>query len=126
MDQDIYANMPGSGGWRYDYRPKADYKKSTALIGRIMVGKLPNTTTPDQLSQILSRMPLPRRDVEPIENCVSWTRAALEELQKVGAAEPFNIAEFMDHAMGRASAWHDAGLYPGKQIMENYTERKFK
>lgn len=95
------------------------------MMGRIMVGKIPNDVTKEQVTAVLLGIPLPRTDTEPVENCVSWTKEALAELQQKGWADQFDIQSFMHHALERAMSWLEAGYFPRANIKENYTQRKF-
>lgn len=122
---DSFVNVPGSGGWRFDYSRTANYTRSNAMLGRIMVGKIPSNVSPDHVSAIVSRIPLPRDNVAPVENCVSWTMAALQELQRHSWVDDFNVQGFMDHALDRASCWYRDNYNLRRNVKENYTERKF-
>lgn len=93
------------------------------MVGRIMIGKLPKSIQLHQLDETLMKIPLPRRDVEPVENCVTWTFAAIHKLQALGAVDEFDVGVFMDHALARANHWCDGGIYPRENTVENYTRR---
>ncbi|GAW22120.1 hypothetical protein ANO14919_116550 [Xylariales sp. No.14919] len=95
------------------------------MLGRIMVGKIPNDVRPDHVNAVLSSIPLPRIDVKPAENCVSWTVAALQELRGRGWVDSFDLQSFMNYASDRASYWCRDNYYLGKNLKENYTGRKF-
>ncbi|KAI1299867.1 hypothetical protein F5Y03DRAFT_397378 [Xylaria venustula] len=123
---DRFVNRPGSGGWEYDYHRTASFARSNAMLGRIMVGKIPKGVTPDHVSAVCSQIPVPREDVEPFENCVSWTVAALRELRRHGWVERFNVVAFMEHALERGNYWYrENSRSTRKNWKENYTQRKF-
>lgn len=119
-EEDVYVNVPGSGGWRYHCT--AD-ESEPMLIGRIMVGKLPPGIDAASVDGLLREVPLPREGAEPLENCVSWTEEALGVLRGRGWVEEFDVKEFMEHARDRATVWFEGGVYPGKVSTENYTQR---
>jgi len=126
--EDTYRNVPGSGGWNYNYRPTADYTRSGSMIGRLMIGKLPPGVTCDDVDAVLSRLPLPRENVHPIENCVTWTMAAIEQLQARGWADMFDIRTFMDWALRTVTEWYRSKGgrgWIGVFLKTNFTNRKF-
>lgn len=118
-EEDVYVNIPGSGGWRY----YCIEEHTPMLIGRIMVGKLPPRVLAMDVEWELREVPLPREGAVPLENCVSWTERALGVLQARGWVEEFDVKEFMEYARDRATAWFEKGVYPGKVSKENYTQR---
>lgn len=120
-----YSNIACSGGWGFYKEIFEDKTIGLNMMGRIMVGKIPSDVTKEQVAALLSGIPLPKMDTEPIENCVSWTKDALAELQRRGWADQFDIESFMDHALERATSWLEAGLFPRTNVKENYTQRKF-
>ncbi|KAH7309021.1 hypothetical protein B0I35DRAFT_491017 [Stachybotrys elegans] len=122
---DRYLNGSHSGEWLFNYQANADYTRSHTMLGRIMVGKLPPRISLDDVRMILTRLPLPVRD-SPIDTCDSWAFRALEELQKYGCVDDFDVPGFMDHAHAKASEWCRLGGYPAVNKKENYRpDRKF-
>lgn len=94
-----YANIGDPGGWRYNYREAADFGRSQCMLGRIMIGKLPKGVTIKDLHDALQKLPLPRENTDPAENCVTWTKGAIGELQQRNWVEQFNLDRFMDDAL---------------------------
>jgi hypothetical protein len=125
ISQPAYSNIPGSGGWAYNYRPNADYTKSNSMIVRIMIGKLPKDTSYDDVNAILRQIRLPRENAQSLENCVTWTKAAIDQMQRRRWAESFSIRRFVNHARQRASHLYDTRKWEDAKIKENYTPRKF-
>ncbi|KAE8154146.1 hypothetical protein BDV25DRAFT_148323 [Aspergillus avenaceus] len=72
------------------------------LLGRTMIGKVPNEVTYAEIRIHLESIPLPRKGVSPEENCVSWTRSAIQKLQEKGLAEQFGIDRFMADSLAFA------------------------
>lgn len=122
VEEDVYANIPGSGGWKFKCRD-ADHRRSNMLMGLIMIGKLPSGVGPQDVKALLSQIPLPKPEAVPIENCISWTEAAIVALQGRGWVEDATLRKLMDHAHDRATHWVRSGVYPGEQVRENYTSR---
>lgn len=120
-----YSNIPGSGGWTYDYRPDTNYKTSNSIVVRIMIGKLPNGTGYNDVDSVLREIELPREHAPSLENCVTWTQEAIDQLQRRNCAESFSTSRFMDHALQRASHLYDTRKWENAQLKENYTQRRF-
>lgn len=95
------------------------------MMVRIMIGKLPKGTSYNDVDAVLRRIRLPRENARSIENCVTWTKAAIEQLQRRRWAENFSIGRFVDHGQQRASRLYDTRQWRAKKLKENYTRRKF-
>ena len=52
-----------------------------------------------EINDYLNSIPVPVKGAEPEQNCVSWTRSAIRELQEKGLAEQFEVDKFMDDAL---------------------------
>lgn len=95
------------------FRPKArvDPVRSGRLIGRVLIGKVPNNITDLQIQSILATVPLPVNGATPRQSCVTWILAALIALQNTGIARKFDVSQFIvwalsyaDHALVSANA----------------------
>ena len=62
----------------WNFRAKADV--SGSLLGRVVIGKVPNKVTNAEIEALLREVPLPAKDTA--QNCVTWTMAAIQVLQK--------------------------------------------
>ncbi|KAI0454189.1 hypothetical protein F5B21DRAFT_476122 [Xylaria acuta] len=125
MNYDEFVNVPESGGWQYEYIRAADYTRSGSMLGRIMVGKLPNGVSPDLVADVLSNVPLPIETNYPVDNCVTWTMRALRELQLRGWVDNFNLRGFMNHALQRANTWYSNSSWRERNVKETYVRRRF-
>jgi hypothetical protein len=83
------------------FRPQHDIDPfaNGRLIGRIIVGKLPKNVTGDEIDKLLAAVPLPVRDADPRQSCVTWALDALSTLQASGWAWGFDIGQFKDWAL---------------------------
>ncbi|ERF73302.1 hypothetical protein EPUS_03135 [Endocarpon pusillum Z07020] len=124
--QDAYSNLPGSGGWGYFYRGEADMRQSRAILGQVMIGKLPKNIGSGDVDQMLRRIPIPQDNTDPVQNCVSWLVHAIQELQQHECAEQFDVNQFMNDALqlGDRKVSQDP-LLRSQPFKENYTSRKF-
>lgn len=84
-----YANRPNEpSGWLYDSSVSrnrtANWKQSSQLIGRILLGKLSSGVTAAHIHQVCSGVTLPRGN----ENCWDWTGRAIGAIQAQGWLAP--------------------------------------
>ncbi|VUC31696.1 unnamed protein product [Clonostachys rosea] len=93
--QDLNPNLDWFFRAQHDINPSA----TGQLIGRIIVGKLPNDVTDSEIDALLATVPLPVQDASPSESCVTWALVALSTLQASGFAWSFDIKEFQDWAL---------------------------
>lgn len=91
---------------------------SGRLLGKVMVGKVPNNVTDANMEDLLRKVPLPIKNTG--QNCVTWTLATIQALQKGKLAEDFDVNEFMTKALGLADEWLQ---HPGPNNFHNYVDR---
>lgn len=91
---------------------------SGRLLGKVMVGKVPNNVTDAKIEALLKEVPLPAKNTG--QNCVTWTLATIQALQKEGLAEAFDVNPFMTKALGLADEWL---RHPGPNNFHNYVDR---
>ena len=110
------------GNWHFRAEPNVNLADKPHLLARVMIGKLPREVSYADIHTLLEKIPLPQKDALPVQNCVSWTRAAIRTLQENGLAEKFDIDAFMDKALGFA----DQRLreYTTTSSCMNYTTRR--
>lgn len=116
-DSVAYSSVTNPFGWRFHID---DHKAlPPRMLGRIMIGKMPEGMSGSDVTGILKSVPLPSDPDSLIVDVVAWIKAAIEELQNAGAAERFPIDVFMNDALGFAIQWHAKG---GKEVEKmNYT-----
>ncbi|KAH8158177.1 hypothetical protein CIB48_g10067 [Xylaria polymorpha] len=122
---DRFINNPDWCGWQYECISNADYTRSGSMLGRIMVGKLPNDVTLSLMADTLSTIPLPTENNHPPENCVNWIVATLQELQRRGWVDNFDIQRFMDYALRRANSWYRNSSWRERNMKVTYVQRRF-
>ncbi|RMD44942.1 hypothetical protein DV735_g144, partial [Chaetothyriales sp. CBS 134920] len=122
IQEDYYSNVPGSGGWKFRHRP-ANWVQSGKLMVRILAGKLPQGTTHEDVRGLLATIALPRPDVIPMENCVTWTRQAIVLCQERGWMEQFDVDTFMNNALQLGAKCLDTDKYPDEKSVANLTGR---
>lgn len=90
------------------------------LLGRVMIGKVPNHITDADIEDLLGKIPLPVKNTE--QNCVTWTLAAIQALQKERLAEDFDVNQFMIKALELADEWLRD---PNPDHVYNYIDRVY-
>lgn len=115
MAADGTGYHPADGTWRFRSRvPMYPLQSSDFLVG-IDIGKLPKNVTSAQIRAVLERTPLPRSGQSPEQNCVSWTREAVVDLQRAGFVDAaLSVEALMTVAMQKADGVMRDGCDPGK------------
>lgn len=108
--------------WHFRAEANANPDDKPRLLGRVMIGKLPNKVSYTDIHSLLEQIPLPQKGTIPEQNCVTWTRAAICTLQEKGLAEKFDLESFMDKAL--AFADHRLREYASTPSRINYTTRR--
>ncbi|PQK09442.1 hypothetical protein BB8028_0001g15120 [Beauveria bassiana] len=88
--------------WRYNARLGVDPELSHKLLGQLVVGEIPDGAAPKALDTFFEAVPLPVRNTEPQQGCVTWSMNALRALQKRGWAWDFDLDVFKDDALAYA------------------------
>ncbi|EKV04775.1 serine threonine protein kinase [Penicillium digitatum] len=122
LDPARRVNLNQEGNWFFRGRANINPEKSGHLLGRVMIGKVPNEVTYVELHGLLEAIPLPQKSTLPEQNCVTWTRAAICKLQENGLVEQFDLGRFMDESL----AFADQRLQSieSKPASINYTGRR--
>jgi hypothetical protein len=115
MAADETGYHPADGTWRFRSRvPMYPLQSSDFLVG-IDVGKLPKKVTNAQVRAVLERTPLPQSGQNPEQNCVSWTREAVVDLQRAGFVDgALGVEALMTVAMQKADGVMRDNCDPGK------------
>ncbi|KAL4946373.1 hypothetical protein BDV06DRAFT_136977 [Aspergillus oleicola] len=107
--------------WRFRHKDNVDPMISGSLLGRILIGKVPHGISHKEIQAILEEVLVPRKNMRPEENCVTWTRGAIRKLQRTGLVEQFDVKRFMDDALKFANG--RLGDPGGTVNIINYTRR---
>ena len=105
-----YSNTDGD--WHFRSKADIDPNENYRLVGRIIIGKIPNSISDAEIEEILARMSLPLNSAIPKQNCVSWTWNAIRALQDAEIIQRFNMDQFAvlalafaDHCMLARNPW---------------------
>lgn len=115
-------NLNPNHDWHFRPKVGVNPHNSGRLLGRVMIGKMPNNVTNADIEHILRSVPLPVKNASPEQNCVTWTLAAIQALQQYGLAEAFDKDQFMLQALQCADRW---AQNPNPQNFYNYTDRRW-
>ena len=103
MTEDGTGYRPADGTWRFRSRVPVYPLTSSSFLVAIDIGKLPKNVTNVQVRAVLERTTVPRSGQDPEQNCVSWTRDAILDLQRVGFADgALSVEDIMTVGMQRA------------------------
>lgn len=102
LDPKASRDMNPERKWYFRVKTNVDPIKEPALLGRIVIGKLANKVTDDEIEDVLSKVPLPDEDKARGESCVTWCLNAVEALQGAGFVKRFDIEAFKTVALEKA------------------------
>lgn len=71
--QDLNPNRD----WHFRPKPGVNPVLSGRLLGKVMIGKVPNNLTDAGIEAILKEVPLPAKNAKPVQNCVTWILTAV-------------------------------------------------
>lgn len=91
-----------SMNWWFRERKNINPTLSTKIIGRIVVGRVPDGVSGSEISELFKNVPLPIKNTDPQQSCVTWTMDAVQALQDKGWARGFDLAQFKDFALAFA------------------------
>ncbi|KYK56532.1 hypothetical protein DCS_03532 [Drechmeria coniospora] len=104
--------------WWMRSRLDVHLELSGKLLGRIVIGQVPEEMSTADLKDVFDKVPLPVKDTHPQQSCVTWAVDAIRHLQRLGWVSEFQLDQFMDSALAYG---HDRMLKDGKS-----TEPKVK
>jgi hypothetical protein len=115
-DSISFSSVTNPFGWRYHIDDHSSVP--SRMLGRFMIGKVPEGMSVTDVGSALKLVPLPSDPQSPVGDVVAWIKAAIEELQEAGCAETFPIDTFINDALDQVVVWHNKGLSREKV---NYT-----
>ena len=85
--------------WWFRYKLDADPELSSKILGIIILGQTPDGLSFDEMKDILSGVPMPVRNMNPQQSCVTWVENAIRTLQGRGWISEFDMDQFKDWAL---------------------------
>ncbi|CAK7237168.1 hypothetical protein SCUCBS95973_009870 [Sporothrix curviconia] len=94
-------NNPTMDWWFRD-KYNVDPDLSSKMLGRIVIGNIPTAVSDKDVYALFQRVPLPKRNQDPQQSCVTWVVNAIDSLQQEGWVAKFDVAEFQTRALAYA------------------------
>jgi hypothetical protein len=91
-------NNPAMNWW-FRYKPNVDPELSSKLLGIVILGQTPDELSFSEMRDIMDGVPLPVRNMEPQQSCVTWVENAIRTLQGRGWIREFDMDQFKDWAL---------------------------
>ncbi|KAI6767715.1 hypothetical protein HG530_005724 [Fusarium avenaceum] len=85
--------------WYMRMKYPVDPELSGKLIGRIVIGQVPDGISDAQLRALFDKVRVPIKNTDPQQSCVTWAIDAIDLLQKQGWASQFELNGFKDWAL---------------------------
>ena len=85
--------------WFFRTRRDFDLATTGVLLLMVEIGKVPHECTKGEVAEPVSAVLLPMKDMTPRQSRVSWTREAVEALQKAGTMATFDVGRFMNQVI---------------------------
>lgn len=75
------------------------------LLGKIVIGKISRNVPEENICALLREVPLPRREADPAQSCVTWTLDAIRALQRANIVRCFDVDRFAVWALEMGDSW---------------------
>ncbi|KAJ5706321.1 hypothetical protein N7536_002010 [Penicillium majusculum] len=99
------VNLNPEFNWLFREKQISVPTTSARLLGMVMIGKVPNEVTWEQIHGLLAAVQVPKNNAVPEQDCVSWAKAAVCKLQEKGLTAKYNLD--LDLLMDRSLAFAD-------------------
>ncbi|KAH7184806.1 uncharacterized protein B0J16DRAFT_122641 [Fusarium flagelliforme] len=88
--------------WWMRHKGNVDPALSAKLIGRIVIGQIPDGISAADLKKFFGTVPLPVKNTHPQESCVTWAIDAIRTMQRQGWVPQIELNGFKDWALSYA------------------------
>lgn len=91
-------NNPTMDWW---FRSELDIKpqRHEKLLGRIVIGEMPDEVSGEELGDFFQGIPLPMKNTNPQQSSVTWIMDAIQALQEKGWTHDFDLDRFKNFAV---------------------------
>ncbi|RBR25536.1 uncharacterized protein FIESC28_01499 [Fusarium coffeatum] len=86
-------------GWWMRHKPNVNPDLSAKLLGRIVIGQIPDGVSGADLKKVFERVPLPVKNTHPQQSCVTWAIDAIRTMQKQGWVPQIELNGLKDWAL---------------------------
>lgn len=87
------------GDWWFNIRPDVDPSSSGKFLGYIIIGTVPSAWARDDVRAFLEEVPLPKKNSNPQESCVTWVGDAIRKFRDAKCVDDFKVGKFLDWAL---------------------------
>lgn len=88
--------------WWFRVDENFDPALNVKLLGRTVIGRLPEGVSSTELRDFFAKVPLPVKNTHPQQSCVTWAVDAIQALQEQGWVRKFQLDQFKDWAVSYA------------------------
>ena len=96
--------------WWFRAKPDVDPQSNIKMLGRVVIGQAPAEVSRSDLGDLFQQVPLPIKNQDPQQSCVTWVTNAIISLQEkkwVQTREAIDVEEFKRWALAYANKRHD-------------------
>lgn len=94
--------------WWFRPRVDVDPVPDSKILGYLVIGCLPDNLTLDEITAFFQSVPLPARNTNPQQSCVTWVIDAIQHLQDKSWVEQFPLDDFKEEVLRYADGRLDA------------------
>ncbi|OAQ98118.1 hypothetical protein LLEC1_06629 [Akanthomyces lecanii] len=103
IDSATFRMTNPSMDWWYRARLHVNAELSLRFLGQLVVGEIPEGDgSPEALKLFFGKVPLPIKNTDPQQGCVTWSISAVEAMQKEDWVRAFDLEAFKDDALAYA------------------------
>lgn len=99
IDPITFRQENPQGDWWFHARQDVDLSHSGKILGYIVIGTVPSAQTRNGVKLFLEEVPLPKKNSNPQESCVTWVGNAIRKFRDAHCVADFRIGTFLDWAL---------------------------
>lgn len=88
--------------WWFQVKQGVDPASSERYLGCNIIGAVPSNKSRDDVRRFLEKIPLPKKNQNPQQSCVTWVGSAIRAFQEAQYVKNFDVGAFMDWALSYA------------------------
>lgn len=90
--------------WWFRAKQGVDPRTSERYLGCTIIGTVPSNKSRDDIRAFLEGIPLPKKNENPQQSCVTWVGSAIRAFQEAQYIKDFDVGAFMDWTLSYADA----------------------
>jgi len=102
IDPVTFRQRNPTNEWFFNASPGVKPAKSGRFLGHVIIGAVPSSMSRDDVKALLESIPLPKRNQNPQESCVTWVANAIRAFHQAQCVADFNVEKFLDWALSFA------------------------